>query len=62
MDKQQLTGQAFRPSEVASHRILGFEFDKQYLLLGRTRICPTCLRADMGSAVTDETVRGAYAR
>ncbi|HEY9037771.1 MAG TPA: hypothetical protein VIN05_02355, partial [Roseovarius sp.] len=62
VDKQQLMEQAFRSCGDASRQILDFEIDEKYLHLGRNRICPACLRADMGSAVTDETVSKAYAR
>ncbi|WP_113913251.1 TniQ family protein [Roseovarius dicentrarchi] len=61
VESQLLVARAFCYSG-DSHRILGFQIDKQNLLVGYNRVCPACLRADMAGTLTEQTVSMAYGR
>lgn len=62
VDPAQALARSFRRVDAPTSELLNLTFRERSLLRGQFRVCPACLRADIGPDLSEETALRAYAR
>lgn len=62
VDPEMAFAQSFRRIDAQNTKLLNMTLREKRLLRGKLRVCPACLRSDIGPELTETTAFNAYAR